>query len=228
MFKKYLGLFNLVLMRPVLFFTKLPSGNWKEEPVLFCGVVAWVIAFFVSCVVFINQMLPIGLTIWVEVTGWKLVLVAPVAVVLSFMFFIMVYAVMGMVLTGLLLGLFYVLGWLLHFGGRMMGGLSDYTLSLKASFYSSAAALILIIPVLTVIFSKQGLVDFTNFKIGYNIVYSLFVVYLYGLMAIASRKIQGIERWEAFVAALLPAAVLVLFGIVMSVAILGKLQNWVI
>ncbi len=228
MFKKYLSITALVLLRPILFFSKLPAGDWKDEPVSFCAAVSWVISFFLAGVVFINQLLPVGLTIWVEVTGWKLILIAPVAIVLTLMFFAMVFSIIGVIIMAALLLLFYVLGWLLHYGGQMMGGLADSRLSIKASLYSSSAALIMVLPVLTMVFSKQGLLDFTNFEIGYNIVYSLFVVYIYGLMAIASRKIQGIERWKAFTAALLPAALLVIFGIIMGAMILPKFQNWVI
>ncbi|MFA4967977.1 MAG: hypothetical protein WC624_07175, partial [Candidatus Margulisiibacteriota bacterium] len=100
--------------------------------------------------------------------------------------------------------------------------------SVKASFYSSSAALIMIFIALLAIFSKKGFLDFTNFKIGYNIVYSFFVLYLYGITAIASRKTHNVERWKAFVAALLPIAVLIILGIAVNLVLINKIQNWVV
>lgn len=228
MFKKYLETVYLIFLRPILFFTKLPSGNWKDEPVTFCALTGWIIGFFLSLVIFFNELLPVGLTLWVEVKGWKLILVSPIMVVLSCMFFIIIYSIVGGLLMAALLALFYILGYLLHLGGRLMGGKSELNLSVKDSLYSSTVSLLMVLPALMMIMAKRGILDFTNFKIGYNIVYSLFVLYLYGVMAIASRKTQGIDRWKAFVAALLPAAFLVLMGAAIGLVLLNKIQSLVL
>lgn len=228
MFKKYLETVWLIFLRPILFYTKLPAVNWKDEPLVFCSTTAWVISFCVSLVVFVNQLAPIGVTLPVEVHGWRLILIAPVMVVLAFMFFVIVYSIVGGVLMALLLALFYLVGWLLHFGGRLMGGKSGAAESLKDAYYSSAVSLIMIFPILAGILSRRGIMDFTNFKIGYNIGYSLFVLYLYGILAIASRKTHGIDRWKAFVAALIPIAFMILLGLAVSMVLLKKIQNFVI
>jgi hypothetical protein len=123
---------------------------------------------------------------------------------------------------------FYALGYLLNLGGKLMGGKADLYQSIKASYYSSATSLLMILVAIMAIFSKRGLMDFTNFKIGYNIIYSFFVLYLYGIMAIASRKTHGVERWKAFVAALVPIVLLIVAGLAVNLVLINKIQNWVI
>ena len=228
MFKKYLETAFMVLIRPILFYTKMPQGDWKGESLVFCCITGWVVGFFLSLMIFINQLLPIGLTLWVEVTGLKLLLILPVAIVLACMFFIIIYSIVGGILMAGFIALFYALGYLLNLGGKLMGGKTELGQSVKASFYSSSAALIMIFIALLAIFSKKGFLDFTNFKIGYNIVYSFFVLYLYGIAAIASRKTHNVERWKAFVAALLPIAVLIILGIAVNLVLINKIQNWVV
>ena len=228
MFKKYLDTVFMLMVQPILFYTKMPAGNWKEESLAFCGVTSWIVSFFISLTVFINQLLPVGLTLWVQVHGWKMLMVSPVAAVLACMFFIIIYSIVGGLLLAGFIALFYILGYLLNLGGKWMGGKVELNQSIKASYYSSVSALILILAAILAIFSKKGLMDFTNFKIGYNIIYSFFVLYLYGILAIASRKTHGIERWKAFVAALVPIALLIIVGIAVNLVLINKIQNWVI
>jgi len=228
MFKRYLETVAQVLVRPIFFYTNLPAGDWREESVTFCSITSWVLAFVLSIVIFINQLLPVGVTLWVQVTGWKLAIISPVMAVLTFMFFVIIYSIIGGALMAGLLALFSALGCLLYFGGKVMGGQSELVSSIKASLYGSAVALVMIFPMIFMILSKRGILDFTNFKIGYNIVYSFFVLYLYGILAIAARKTQGIERWKAFAAAVLPAAILIILGIFVSIFVLPRMQNWVV
>jgi len=83
-----------------------------------------------------------------------------------------------------------------------------------------------IFPVLMILLSKRGILDFTNYRIGYNIVYSFAVLYLYGLEAIAIRKTHKVEKWQAFVAALLPAVLLIILGMVVN-KMLPRFANWI-
>jgi len=228
MFKKYLETVAKVFFQPILFYTELPPGEIKDEPVAFCSITSWILALVLSAVIFMNQLLPIGLTLWIQVTGWKIVVVSPVMAVLAFMFFVIVYSIVGGVLMAGLLALFSALGFLLNFSGMVMGGKNELTSSIKASLYASAITLVMILPMLFMILSRKGILDFTNFKIGYNIVYSFLVLYLYGIFAIAARKTQKIERWKAFTAALLPTAVLIILGIFVSIFVLHKMQKWVV
>jgi hypothetical protein len=228
MLKKYLDTVFMLMVQPILFYTKMPAGSWRDESLAFCGATSWIVSFFVSLTVFVNQLLPVGLTLWVQVHGWKMLIVSPIAAVLACMFFIIVYSIVGGILMAGFLALFYALGYLLNLGGKWMGGKAELNQSVKASYYGSVSALVLVLAAVLAIFSKKGALDFTNFKIGYNIVYSFFVLYLYGIMAIASRKTHGVERGKAFVAALVPITLLIIVGIAVNLVLINKIQNWVI
>jgi len=226
MFKWYLDILFTVLVRPILFYTKLPPGEWEDESLTFCGINCWILALFTTLVVFINQLIPVGATLVEGITGFKLLLISPVMLVLAFMFFVIVYSILGGVFMALFISLFYVLGALMYWGGRILGGKGQYLQNLKTSLYSSAVILVGIFPILMILLSKRGILDFTNYKIGYNIVYSFAVLYLYGLDAIAIRKTQKVLKWQAFVAALLPAVLLIILGMVAN-KMLPRLANWI-
>jgi len=228
MFKWYLEMIWKIWVQPILFYTRMPAGDWADEPLTFCGINTWILAFFTTVVVFINQLIPIGATLLVQVHGLKIITAVPVIVVLAFMFFVIVISILGGVFMALFFSLFYILGALLYLAGRWLGGKGEFFHSIKAVFYTSAVLLVGILPVIMVIFTKQGILDFTNFKIGYNIVYSFAVLYLYGLLAIAARKTQGLSRSKAFVAALLPVLLLVLVGLAMNKVILPRIANWIV
>jgi len=228
MFKWYLDTVWKIWVQPILFYSRMPAGDWADEPLTFCGTCAWILAFFLTIVVFVNQLIPIGTTLLVQVHGLKIIYAAPVMAVLAFMFFVIVISILGGVFMALFFSLFYALGVLLYLTGRWLGGKGEFFHSIQAAFYASAVLLIGILPIIMIIFSKQGILSFTNFKIGYNMVYSFAVLYLYGLLAIAARKTQGLPRWKAFVAALLPALLLILIGLAVNQVILPRIANWII
>ena len=227
MLKWYLENVKKVLVQPILFYTKMPPGEWTEEPVTFCALTSWVLSLGISLFVFMNQLVPIGVTLLIQVSGWKLLLVAPVTLVLAFMFFVITYSILGGVLMAIFLALFYVLGAASYWASKMAGGKGLYLEAIKSSLYASAVLLAGLFVVLFMFLIRWGVLSFTNFKIGYNIVYSFCVLYLYGLFAIAARKTQSLDRSKAFIAALLPAFILVIFGLVVNKAILPKIIDWI-
>ena len=77
------------------------------------------------------------------------------------------------------------------------------------------------------IFSKYGGLDFSLFRIGFNFIYFLIVLYIYGLWAIAGRRNYGVLRWKAFVGAVLPVLVLLIFGLVFDKIALSQLRPWI-
>ncbi|MFA4906218.1 MAG: YIP1 family protein [Candidatus Margulisiibacteriota bacterium] len=227
MFKKYCDLFVLIWFRPILFFSRLPQGEWTGESVTFAGVVAWILAGLIAAVVFITQYIPIGGALWEGVPAGKLILVVPVIALLGAMFFFITFIILGGVLLALILGLFYALGALLFWSAKLLGGQGSFHETLKAGNYSSAILLIFILPIFMMIATKRGILDFTNFRIGFNITCSFAVLYLYGLQAIISRKLLGLSRPKAFTAALATATALAILFWVINIAILPKIAPWI-
>ncbi|KAF0134674.1 MAG: hypothetical protein FD145_505 [Candidatus Saganbacteria bacterium] len=227
MFKKYYDAATMIFFRPILFFSKMPQGEWKDDAFNFCGMTSFLISFVVSLVVFINQLIPIGSTLWEGLSGIKMLMVLPIMVVLAFMFFIIIFSIVGGILMAVFFALFYAIGCLQFWAGKYLGGKGELNLLVKASLYSSAVFLIMILAALLALLSKRGIIDFTNFRIGYNIVYSFVILYLYGILAIAQRKVHGFEKWKAFSVAVLPIILMIIIGIVIDKAILPKVVNWV-
>jgi hypothetical protein len=217
----------LIWFRPILFFSRLPGGEWTGESVTFTGVIAWILALLVAAVVFITQYVPIGGTLWEGVPTGKLILVVPVMVLLGAMFFFVTFVILGGVFLALILGLFYALGALLYWSSKLLGGRGSFLETIKASNYSSAVILVFILPILMMIATKRGILDFTNFRIGFNMTCSFAVLYLYGLQAIISRKVAGLSRPMAFTAALACALALAVLFWAVNFAILPKLAPWI-
>jgi hypothetical protein len=216
-----------VWFRPILFFTRLPAGAWTEGSVNFVGITAWILALAVTLVIFITQYVPIGNTLWEGVPVAKLILVVPVMALLAGMFFLVTITILGGVFMAGLLGLFYVLGAILYWSSRLLGGQGEYPQMLKASNYSSAVMLIFVLPILMMILTKRGILDFTNFRIGFNMTCSFAVLYLYGLQAIINRKLTGLSRPWAFASALLAALAMVILALGINFVILPKIAPWI-
>lgn len=227
MFKKYCDLMTLIWFRPILFFSRLPAGEWTGDSLTFAGVIAWILAGLVAAVVFITQYVPIGGALWEGVPGGKLILVVPVIALLGAMFFFITFIILGGVFLALILGIFYGLGALLYRSSKLLGGKGSYHEVLKAGNYASAVMLVFILPILMMIATKRGILDFTNFRIGFNMTCSFAVLYLYGLQAIISRKILGLSRPMAFTAALACAIVLAAMFWGINIMILPKIAPWI-
>ena len=148
--------------------------------------------------------------------------------VLAFTFFVITYSITFGLFLVLILLLFWLLAVLLYYTGNLLAkGPGDYLKYLKASFYSSAVVIAFILPILFVILTKNRLMDFTNYVVGYNIIYSLVVLFLYGLEAIIARKAHGLKKWKAFVSALVPLLFMVIVGILANKVILPKIMPWI-
>ena len=226
MFKFYGQILWDVILRPIYFYTVLPKGEWSDKPLTFAGMTAWILAAVMSIVIFFTQLWPIGATLFEKVSGWQYLIIFPVALLLAFMFFLITIMIVGGVLMALLLSLFYVLGVLIHVASHALGGRGDIFTAIKASFYSSAVLILGIFPILLIFLTKKGILDFTNFKIGYNMFYCFAVLYLYGIEAIISRKEYKVSKLKAFVAAILPVLLLIIIGLMISQLILPKMQPW--
>ncbi len=231
MFKNYLKELNTLIFRPILFYTKLPAGDWKEEGLTFCGITAFVISFFASIVIFITQYWPIGVTLLEKVNPSKVIIVAPVMLVLAFMFFVITITLSLGLFLGVLSGLFIVLSFVSMVSAKIFGAVENFKNPgsvLKSFFYLSGTTLIFILVMFFVVLTKKGLMDFTNFTIGYNMIYGLWVLYVYGMISITIRKVYGLPKWKSFLGAIIPALFLLVLGFFGAKVVLPKISPWII
>lgn len=227
MFKNYLDNLSKLIFRPILFFATIPEGDWYEKPVTFAGVTTLILSILLTGVIFITQYLPIGATLLEKVNPSKYIIVSPVFFVLGCIFFIMTLILIFGALLALILGIYWFLAVLLYFSSKALGFAGDYLKDVKAMFFVSGTALVFALPILMIIMTKNRLMDFTNFVIGYNMLYSFWIIYLYGMFAIIARKEHGLPKSKAFVAAILPVLFLILVGILANKVILPKFQPWI-
>jgi len=216
-----------LLVQPILFFTKMPEGEWYEGAVTFVGITSMILSLLATFVVFITQYFPIGGTLLEEVSGFKILIVSPIVFVLIFVFFVITFSSFFIFFLAAILAMFSFLGVLIFWGGNILGGKGAFIKDIKASFYSSGVTLVLAAPIIFVLLVKNGAMDFTNFRIGYNMIYGFTVLFLYGLQAIIARKVHGLRKWKAFIVALLPFLFLIIVGILVDKIVLTKISPWI-
>jgi hypothetical protein len=215
------------MLRPIYFYARLKEESWQKDATSFALITSWLIGFFTSVIIFILHYIPIGSTLVEKVAGYKLVIVMPVILMLALVFFLMTF----MILSGLLvIGIFFAmlaLGCFLHYVNIKMGGKGSLNRMLQDMLYSSAVLPMASLVMIFTFFTKYGGMDFSLFRAGYNFFYFLSLLYIYGLWAIAGRKVYGIPKWKAFAGAIVPLIVLLIFGLVFDKMMLPRLQSWV-
>ena len=227
MFKNYLDELSKLVFRPILFYSRLPEGEWHDKPVTFLGITGFIVSIVSAFIVFVTISLPIGATLFEKVQPSKYLIIAPVMFVLACAFSIMTLILVFGVVLAILFGLFWFIAVLLYPASNIFGERGNFIKDIKSLFYSSGTVLVFCLPILMVFLTKNRAMDFTNFVIGYNMLYSFWVLYLYGVMAIIARKEHNLPKWKAFAAAVLPVLFLILIGIIVNKAILPKIQPWI-
>jgi len=225
--KWYLDTWWLVTARPIYFYTKLKEESWKEKSLTFLLFSSWIVAFAATVAVFIIQYVTIGATLVEGITGMKFLIILPVLLTLAFVFFMISFLIVGGVMVLVFGVAFYAVGFLLHYVYLVAGGKGSLNRMLQQSFYSSAVVLVAFFPVLFAVLTKYSVLDFSLFRIGYNLVYGLTVLFVYGLWAVAGRKVYGVPKWKAFAGALVPVIFLLIFGLVFDKIALSKLESWI-
>ncbi|MGB9613738.1 MAG: hypothetical protein ACPL4K_06175, partial [Candidatus Margulisiibacteriota bacterium] len=185
-----------IIVRPIYFYTKLKEENWQENPLTFLLISSWILAFAATLAIFIIQYFPIGSTLVEGITGFKFIVILPVLLTLAFVFFMLTFLILGGLLAlGFGVG-FYLIGFLLHYVYLFLGGKGYLGRMIQGTFYSSAILFMGIFPVIFSIMTRYGLLDFSLFRVGYNLVYVLTLIYVYGLWAVAGRKVYQLPRWK--------------------------------
>jgi len=227
MLKTYFATWWQVMARPIFFFSKLQEESWKENSLTFLISTAWLTALLMTIAVFILQYIPIGSTLVAGIHGYKFILITPVILTLAAVFFTLTWLIAGgAMVVGLGAG-FWALAFVLHYIYVLLGGKGKLNRMVQQAYYSSAVALAVLFPLILALMTRFGWLDFSLFRVGFNFVFVCLVVYIYGLWAVAVRKVYNVPKWQAFAGALVPALLLLIFGLLFDKIGITKLESWI-
>ncbi|OGC36962.1 hypothetical protein A2311_04850 [candidate division WOR-1 bacterium RIFOXYB2_FULL_48_7] len=217
----------MIISRPILFFSRLKEENWRGQSLTFLLITAWLLAFFMSIAVFILQYIPIGATLVEGIAGWKFVTILPVLLALAIIFFLITLLIMGGLLVGLFFTGFFLIGYCLHYLAALWGGKGNLNRIIQSSFYSSAAVQALLFGLFLALTVKAGWLTFPLFKVGFNFLIVLIVIFSYGLWAIMVRKVYGLPKWQSFIVAIVPSLLLLILLFIFDKIALQKVEAWI-
>jgi hypothetical protein len=223
----YFSTWWTVMLRPIYFYAKLKEEKWQESSLTFLLQTSWLLALLATIVIFIIQYIPIGSTLLQIVQGAKILIVLPVLITLAAVFFLITLLILGGLLATGFFGAFYALAFLLHQTYRLLGSKGQFLRLVQNLFYSSAALMTGVIILGLMVLSKYGNLDFTLFRYGFNTIYYLTLLYMYGLWAVAAKRSYGLTKTQAFLGALVPVAILLIFGVAFDKIALPKFQSWI-
>ncbi|MBI5078759.1 hypothetical protein HZB08_01910 [Candidatus Saganbacteria bacterium] len=237
MIKWYLDTWWTIIARPIYFYAKLKEESWKEKALTFFMTSAWILAASSALAVFVLQYIPIGSTLVEGIAGIKFLIILPVLITLALVFFVITALILGGVFIAAFGIMFYLTSFTLHYLCLLWEGKSKAAFAvpmksgmnhmLQGLFYSSAAILAFLFPVLFAVMTKFNVLDFKLFRVGYNLVYCFTLLYTYGLWAVAVRSVYRVPKWKAFTAALLPIGLLLIFGALFDKIALPRLETWI-
>jgi hypothetical protein len=225
--KWYVKTWWTIIFRPIYFYSKLKAEDWQKHSLTFLLTTGWLLGFFATLVVFILQYVPIGSTLVEGISGLKFVLILPVLLTLIFSFFVITFLILSGAFISVLFVLFQFAALLLHGAFVIMEGKGGLSRMIQSAFYSSAAALVMVLVMLLTLLTKYAGMDFGLFRAGFNAIGFLIILYSYGLLAVAARKIYNVAKWQAFLGSLPPALLLLIFGAIFDKITLSKLQPWI-
>lgn len=223
----YLETWWTIIFRPIYFYTRLKEEDWKEKSLTFFLITSWILGLVATLVVYIVQYIPIGSTLVEGITGFRFIIILPVLITLAFVFFVITFLILGGLFTFAFFIMFYAVGALLHYAYLFLGGRGSLNRMIQSMLYSSAIILVGSLIFFLMILTKYAGLDFSLFRVGFNFIYFLILLYIYGLWAVAGRKTYGVPRWKAFVGAIVPVIILLIFGVLFDKIMLSKLQPWI-
>ncbi len=224
---KYFAEWWTIMARPIYFYTILKEENWQAKPLSFLMKTAWLLAFLAALVVFIIQFVPIGSTLVAGISGYKFIIILPVLITLAAIFFLITFLLIGGLFVSGLFVAFGLVALVLHYSNQQLGGQGKLERMLQGAFYSSAAVLPFGLIFLLMILTKYGGLEFRMFGVGFNFLFFLVGLYLYGLWAIAGRKNYHLSKPRAFFGAIGPVLVLLIFVLGFDKIIFPKLKSWI-
>ncbi|MFH1826563.1 MAG: hypothetical protein ABH823_04645 [bacterium] len=223
----YLNTWGMIIVRPILFFTKLKEENWQKQALTFFLFSSWLLALVATVVVFVIQYVPIGRTLVEGLSGLRFVLILPVLLTLIFVFFMITFLIIGGLFTVAFFAMLYSVAWLMHYTYLLLGGKGSFNRLCQSVFYSSAVLLDGVLILALIVLTKYGNLSYSLFRVGFNFTCFLILVFIYGLWAIAGRKTYKVAKWQAFLGALAPILLLLIFGLLFDKIGLPHLRPWI-
>jgi hypothetical protein len=223
----YFSIWWMMMMRPIYFFTKLKQESWPEGALTFLLQTSWLLAFFATLVIFIIQYVPIGGTLLQIVHGAKIIIVLPVLITLAAVFFVITLLIVGGALVAAIFAGFFALAYVTHYVNKLLGGTGHLSRQIQALFYCSGVLLSGLIILGLMIFSKYYNLDFALFRYGFATILFFTTLYLSGLLAIVNRKNYHLSKPMAFLGALIPFFLLLIFGLLFDRIALSRIQPWI-
>ncbi|PIS28358.1 hypothetical protein COT42_08285 [Candidatus Saganbacteria bacterium CG08_land_8_20_14_0_20_45_16] len=225
--RNYFRTWWTIMLRPIFFYSRLKGDDWKSGALTFLILTAWILAFGASLIVFTVQYLPIGRTLVENISGVQFLIILPVLLTLAAVFFLITFLILGGLFTAAFFVMFYLAAFVLHWTYALLGGQGSFNQKVQNIFYSSAVMLLALFIFCLVILTKYTGLSFQLFRAGFNVVYYLLCLYVYGLWAISGRKNYGVSKWRAFVGAAVPLVILLIIGLLFDKIALSKLEAWV-
>lgn len=224
----YLKTWWTIMIRPILFYTSMSEVPVYGEALTFAGATSWILSFFLTLAIFTIKFIEIGIYLIEKLSLWERFLTSPVMLVFFFVFFAMTMLIVGGFVLAGMIGALYVFGSILHFVLKLLGGKGNFSEMVKASFYSGAVFLLAALPVCFAILTKYKIITMWQLSAVENMIYYIACVYIYGLWSIAGRKVHDVPRWKAALAAALPFAMLIFFGVLFHSKIFPRLDKFLI
>ena len=225
--KEYFSEWWGIIARPILFYTQLKEESWQEGSLTFFLITAWLLSFISALAIFIILWLPTGATLVTGISGYKFLFIVPVLLTQAFAIFMITFSILGGLLT---LGFgvsFIALAYVLHCVYGLLGGKGKLNRMIQGLLYSSAVLLFFSAAALFAILTRYNLLELSLFKVGFNIVFVFLTVYVYGLWAVAGRKVYGLPKWKAFAGALVPVLLMLIFLFIFDKIGVKKLESWI-
>jgi len=226
--KWYIDTWMKAMLRPVLFYQELPEGSWSEAPLRFVIATGWIMSFAITLSVFVMMYVPTGFELISGIKGRELIIVMPVLLLMGFVFFIMTILIVAAFVVAALLALLSAVAGVLNFLLILLGGSGNLNETMKAVFYSGGIFLVGVFTVLLAVLVKWHALSFNDWMTGESTLFYTAAIYIYGLWSIAGKKTHDVPRWKAFLAAIFPFLLMVVFNIVFAAKILPKFSRFIL
>ncbi|MFA4858277.1 MAG: YIP1 family protein [Candidatus Margulisiibacteriota bacterium] len=214
-----------VVSAPILFFTVMEPEDWRGRPLDFLLVSSWILSFFIAVTIFVVQMIPVGQYLMEGLAGIKFLIALPVVLALGLMFSAIIFIILGGFAMFFSFGAFYLLGWVLHVISKYFNGEKSAEDMLQAVFYSSAVMLFFVVTLFLAILSNFGFLSFEIFRVGFDVVLYLSLLFIYGLWSILVRKVGGHSKPRAFLLAAIPFVFCLLLAIIFDLKGFEKIRS---
>ncbi len=227
-FDWYKDTLTKVLFRPIYFFTTMEKGPLKDKPVTFLLLNCWVFSLLISAFLFMAAIYPMVSVVLTGINGPKLAIIIPLFAFFCFMFFAMVLIIAGPMIIAALFSLSLLLSLLLHYIAGKFGGVGKLSDMIRASFYCGAVIIpFSLMPVIAAA-ARYGLISRQNLNIGAGLLFTITIIYLWGLWSIAIRKIYGISRKKALSASFITAFLVILLQMALGPKIMTIIERWTV